>query len=192
MPVKPKYDIPIQVIFDTAISCGGSLAKTAIALGIPYRSTVGHRLKKAGLMERMRAMTSTKQKTATTAKEKLTINERGQFTEVDYVGDQINTAEELLLKSGIDMELYEVERITVNNWEVAGAKPTSGIWKTGLKQIKVQLRRKRDERVAVDRVLQKLEDKSPITLKIKYPKDKKQKARRALEVSIMDPHYGMQ
>ena len=196
MPVKLKYDIPIQVIFDTAISCGGSLAKTATALGMPYRSTVGARLKKAGLMERMRAMTSIKpkpgQKIAKSAKEKLTINERGQFTEVDYVGDQINTAEELLLKSGIDMELYEVERITVNNWEVAGAKPTSGIWKTGLKQIKVQLRRKRDERVAVDRVLQKLEDNSPITLKIKYPKDKKQKARRALEVSIMDPHYGMQ
>ncbi len=196
MPVNLKYDIPIQVIFDMALKCGGSLAKTAKALGIPHRGTIGHRLKTAGLMNRMRVLTNTvnnpKQKIVTSAKEKLTIREKGQFAEVDYLGDQIITADELLLKSGIDMELYEVERVTVNNWEVAGAKADSSVWKTGLRQIKVQLRRKRNEQVAVEKVLKKLEANSPITLKIKYVKNKKQKARRALEVSIMDPHYGMQ
>lgn len=198
MPVKLKYDIPIQVVYDTAIKCGGSLAKTAKALGIPYRSTVGARLKKAGLLERMRKMTNTgtfqnaPPTAVRAAKEKLTINEKGQSAEIDYVGEQITTAEELLLKSGIDMELYEVERVTINNWEVAGAKSDNGIWKTGLRQIKVQLRRKRDERVAVERVIEKLETNSPIKIKMQYPKDKKQKTRRALEISIMDPHYGMQ
>lgn len=189
-------DVSIETLFATAVRLGGNLTAVAAELGFGNRGTVWHRLKTAGMLAQLRERTSGAPVVATKdapPKEKLTVQDKGKFTEIDYLGDQINTAEELMAKSGIDLELYEVERITVNNWEVAGAKKeTDGIWKTGLRQIKVVLRRKRNEQVSIERILEQVAAKSPVGLKLKYPKPKLQKHRRALEVSIMDPHYGMQ
>lgn len=189
-PRKPS-DVSTEQMFETALRHKGNLVTAAAELGLSNRSVIWTRLNRAGMIAKLRE--STGQTHVGSKKENIKIKEQANSAEIEYLGDQIHTAEELLAKSGINMDLYEVERITVNNWEVAGAKKqTDGIWKTGLRQIKVSLRRKRDETISLERLLQDLKSNSPIAKAYDYPKPLAQTYRRALEVSIMDPHFGMQ
>lgn len=184
--------ISTETIFQAALENDGNLQATADALGLKNRSTVWGRLKSAGLLEELRARTGSTQ--ARSAKEKIEVRPRGDFTDVDYLGTKIETEEELLKHAGIDMELYEIDRVVVNNWEVAGKKAKNqweGVWKTGLRQIKITLKRKKEDHLSVEKILAKIEAASPLVLPINYKKPKKVKHRRALEISIMDPHYGM-
>lgn len=197
--VKPQHTD--AELFEVAVRCQGNLAEAARRLGLGGRSSVYYRLKRAGLLEKLRRTFDNKSTNksrlakAGSAKEKLDVRPTSGGLDIEYLGTKISTEDELLKDAGIDMELYEIERCVVNNWEVAGAKKNKdkddSLWKTGLRQIKVTLRRKKDPQVAVERLLKKLEDESPVALKIKYPKAKKGTPRRALEISIMDPHYGM-
>lgn len=183
-----------EKIYQVALTNNGNLVATAKQLGLSGRSTVWSRLKKAGLLESLRELTGGQQSVTSEKKEKLEVRPRGNFTDIDYLGTAIQTEEELLKHAGIDMELYEIERAVVNNWEVAGSKNKNeyaGIWKTGLRQIKITLRRKKNEQVSIERLIAKLEENSPIAKEINYKKPKSVKFKRALEVSIMDPHYGM-
>jgi hypothetical protein len=59
------------------------------------------------------------------------------------------------------------------------------LWKTGLRQIKITLRRKKNVEIGMERLLKRIEDNAPVMMPIKYPKSKKGTPRRALEVSIM-------
>ena len=197
---KSKYTV--EEVFQVAMECQGNLAEAARRLGFTTRSVVYHRLKHAGMLSRLRqsfSAGSTVNKSAmarvASNKEKIDVRSTKSGLAIDYLGTKIQTEEELLKDAGIDMELYEVERCVVNNWEVAGAKKNKdqddSLWKTGLRQIKVTLRRKKDDRIAAERLLQRILADSPVALKIKYPKAKKGTPRRALEISIMDPHYGM-
>jgi hypothetical protein len=179
-------------IFQAALEHDGNLRATADALGLASRSVAWSRLKSAGLLEELRARTGTTK--SASPKEKIEVRPRGNYTDVDYLGTKIETEEELLQHAGIDMELYEIDRVVVNNWEVAGKKAKNdwqGVWKTGLRQIKITLKRKKEDHLSVERILAKIEAASPLILPIKYPKAKKSKPKRALEISIMDPHYGM-
>ena len=165
----------------------GNLTAASKAVGIP-RSTIWNRLKTYQVQ-------AAKQPATVAAKNKVTVDDRGDFVSVDYLGDEIVTPEELIARAGVDLSIYEIDRVTLNNWETAGKKDSKtwqGIYKTGLRQIKIVLRRKRDDQVAVERLLDALGNKSTVRLKVNYPKPVVQKHRRALEVSIMDPHYGMQ
>jgi len=185
-------NVSTEKIFQTALEHDGNLVATASALGYKTRSAVWSRLKTAGLLEELRAKTGTRQ--SVSRKEKVQVQSRGEFTDVNYLGSKIETEEELLKHAGIDMELYEIERVVVNNWEVAGKKSKQewdGVWKTGLRQIKITLKRKKAEQVSVERLLEQIKDSSPLMLPIKYPKAVKSKPKRALEISLMDPHYGM-
>ena len=189
---KPS-EISIGDIYQCAVKNDGNLVATAKELGYAGgRASVWGRLKTAGLLEKLRSETGKKK--VTSSKEKLEVRPRGNFTDINYLGSQIQTEEELIKHAGIDMELYEVERVVVNNWEVAGTKSKNryeGVWKTGLRQIKITLRRKKDDQVSIERLIAKLEENAPVARKITYKKSKKTKFKRALEVSIMDPHYGM-
>jgi len=198
--MKPVKHTP-QQIFDAALSHGGNLAATARELGLSGRGVVYHRLHRHGLLQELRNLCGSPlsrpldTRAYQSKKEKLEVRPTSSGLAIDYLGTRITTEQELLTDAKIDMELYEVERCVVNNWEVAGSKKNKdqddSLWKTGLRQIKITLRRKKDDRVAAERLLQRIEEASPVMLPIKYPKSKKGTPRRALEISIMDPHYGM-
>lgn len=192
MPSGRKYAVSDQTLYEQALAVDGNIGRLARELGIA-RSTIHDRLKRSGLLSCLRAKLDSLKITSAKAaiKEKVNIQEKGLVTEIEYLGEQIQTYEELIVKSGIDIGLFEVERVITNVWEQAGSKADGGLYKTGLRQIKVILRRKRDEKIAIERLLRRLADHRPVRSKIKYPKAKTSKSRRALEVSIMDPHLGM-
>lgn len=191
MRTSNKYPgMTIEKIFNTALKHKGNLVEVARELGMKNRSTVLEWLKRHKLLQRLREMTG--QAKQPQVQDQITVDAADDFANITYFGEQIKTPEDLLERAKIDMELYEVESVTVNNWESAGAKSDgNGIWKTGLRQIKIRLRRKRDEVIALERLLERLENNAPIADKIKYVKPKTQKYKRALEVSITDPHLGM-
>ena len=135
---KSKYTV--EEVFQVAMECQGNLAEAARRLGFTTRSVVYHRLKHAGLLSRLRqsfsaGSTVTKSAMARVAsnKEKIDVRPTKSGLAIDYLGTKIQTEEELLKDAGIDMELYEVERCVVNNWEVAGAKKNKdqddSLWK---------------------------------------------------------------
>lgn len=188
-------------IFETALTLGGNLAATARELGFNGRGQVYHILHRTGQLKTLRETCGTPLQTTLSGrryaakKEKLEIKPNKNGLAIDYLGTRITTEEDLLKDSGVDMELYEVERCVINNWEVAGSKKNKdkddSLWKTGLRQIKITLRRKKNVEIGMERLLKRIEGSSPVMMPIKYPKKKKGTPRRALEVSIMDPHYGM-
>lgn len=162
-----------------------NFAAAAEALGIP-RSTLVDRYNKA-----LQQNLTTKDGRP---KEKKRIVETSNGLTIDYLGTKIETPEDLIAHAEIDLDVWEVAEVTINNWEVAGKINQDGsqrLWKTPLRQIKVKLRKKSDERLAIESLLEKIESSSPKVPKIKRVKLNKSEA-RCLEVSIMDPHYGMQ
>ena len=177
-----------QELYSLALANKGNLAETARQMNVS-RGCVFYKLKESGLLDRLRK--DLQSGNTVSAKEKVNIKEKGAVTEIEYFGEQIHTYEELILKSGIDLALFEIDQVITNVWEQAGGKSDGGIYKTGLRQIKVLLRRKRDEKIAVERLLDKLSKHGPFCARIKYPKGRSSKTRRALEVSLMDPHLGM-
>ena len=130
---------------------------------------------------------------------------------IDYMGAKIDTPEQLLEDTQVDLRQWEVDRVVINNWEVGG-KIKAGqkrhedsddgktkityqqlpeqLWKTPLRQIKISLRRKPDDRVAMEELLMEMKAASTKVKKFKYPALFKS-ARRMLELTIMDPHFGM-
>lgn len=191
MRSSTKYpNITTEKLFNTALKHRGNLVEVARELGIKNRSTVYDWLERHNLIIKLRQMTG--QAPAPTVQDQIAIDSTDDYTNISYFGEQIKTPEDLLKRAEVDMDLFEIDSVTVNNWESAGARSDgNGIWKTGLRQIKIRLRRKKDEAVAIERLLARLESNSPIAEKIKYPKPKTQKYKRALEVSITDPHLGM-
>ena len=178
----------------------GNIAAAARDLGVP-RANLWHFVKKEGILNHIRSefgeatqTNSGRKAVSNKVREKLEVKPTGDNLSIDYLGTQIQTEEELLAHAGIDMELYEIDRVVVNNWEVAGTKKNKetddSLWKTGLRQIKISLKRKKDDRIAVERLIAALEENAPVVQKIDYKKPKSVKTKRALELSIMDPHYG--
>lgn len=194
-----QYAITDQALLEALLANNSNVTRTAAQLGMP-RSTIWHRLKQAGLQAELeQARMQGKQLLGNpiptvAAKEKMNVVEKGPVTEIDYLGEQITSPEDLLLKSGIDMRLYVIERVIVNNWEQSGTKPDkSALYKTGLRQIKVTLRRKSNEHQTLADLLEQIAAKSPVRRKINHPRGQKiTRFSRALEISIMDPHLGMQ
>lgn len=141
------------------------------------------------------------------AQDELEQREKIEITEVkeggltlNYIGKRFTDPDQLIKEAGVDMDLFEVDRVVINNYETAGKlhfgqdetgywKPQE-LWKTGNLQIKVWLRRKKDQLIALESLLKRLEKKSPICRKIRRKRIRKGN-RRMIEISIMDPHLGM-
>lgn len=107
---------------------------------------------------------------------------------------RINSVDDAILKAGVDMDVWEVERVLVNGWDVTmkiNDKPTT----TQNQQIKIWLRRKVPKTIEdpIKAILSRLESKSPVVklIKRKVTKGQEKHGRNALELCIMDPHYGM-
>jgi hypothetical protein len=115
------------------------------------------------------------------------VGDKQTFT--GYSKDRITSLDQLLAFCGVDADEWEVERYTVNKWEV-GARTEAGIVVEPLFQVKAWLRRKValiSAREEIDRLLDKLSGNAPF-----YPKIKAAAAPTGnlLELSLPDAHFG--
>lgn len=105
--------------------------------------------------------------------------------ELTTVYHNVKTVEDALEKAEVDTAIWEVERFTVNSWEVwsdeNGRQP---LW-----QVKVWLRRKAPKKYtdALDALCKRIEKHAP-----KYPKCKPRKIKEPhlLEICCFDVHFG--
>lgn len=184
-------------LLDVVRQYEGNVNKVAKVLGIP-ESTFRDRLKKLNLLTVIRNEFPGKTKPIKLAKVAAAVDKIEQQTTTDgisltYIGARIETVEDLLRETEVDLTVYEVDRVVVNNWETAGkVKDTSKLYKTGLRQIKVFLRKKKDVRIALEQILHKLATNKFKLIPNTKPIILKSGFKRSLEISIMDPHYGMQ
>lgn len=181
----------INQLRDLMVKFEGNVARVAKHVG-KSRSSVWHTLNRHGLIARSKSQITSLPKKQNLGK--IEVSSKDDCLAITYYGEEIKTEAELIAAAEIDMDLYEIERVVVNNWEVAGAKKkTDGIWKTGLRQIKIHLKRKSAEKISLERLLAEIQSSSKSKTK-PYPKYQKPKGKqkRSLEICVMDPHFGMQ
>jgi hypothetical protein len=179
--------LSIQELYDLAVACNGNLKETARKANLSSRGTVWNRLRNAGLLNQLRAQVTN---TTPTESENLTVEENRGSTQLNYVGTKITTIEELLESAKIDMQFYEIERVVINNYEVAGSsKNVKELWQTGNKQIKVTLKRKSPDAVDYETLFKDLAQRPAV--KSLHPSPFNSANRRVLEISITDPHIGL-
>lgn len=108
--------------------------------------------------------------------------------------DRIQTVDDLLRVTKVDLAVWEIERHVVNKWEVAMKQENANGRVTPivepLFQIKIWLRRKKPLVVAAQDLLAKIKESAPL-LAPRRLKFRKLPHRRALELCIMDPHIGL-
>ncbi len=110
----------------------------------------------------------------------------------------VRTLEGALDTGQVDLSIWEVERFLINKWDSAAKLVTSvrdikeeQLAATELWQVKVWFRRKTAVNLALENLLEQIQNSSPVVpriTRIKLPKASK----RALEVCLMDPHLGLQ
>lgn len=122
--------------------------------------------------------------------------EKSDDCALTYYGAEIQTVAQLLLHAQIDMTIWCVESATINSWEVAGKKKggstgnsrnADSLWKTGLLQIRVKLRRLAPKPIQ-DGIMALLADVKPIAT-AKPPRRKKADP-HLFEACIYDHHFG--
>ena len=111
------------------------------------------------------------------------------ITSVDY---EIKTVDDALDRADVDRAIWEVERFTVNSWQVAmrmGSGDSEGVHKSTLWQVKVWLRRKVKRNIsdAADGLIERMRKHSPAYRAVKY---KATRDRHLLEVDLFDSHFG--
>jgi hypothetical protein len=111
-----------------------------------------------------------------------------------YHGDKIETVDQLLDHAKIDRDIWEVAEVKINNWEVAGKRKvavgetkTEELWKTGLRQIAVKLRRKAPK--TIQEGIQGLITKMPKALPRRQIRKTKE-TQHLVEFSLYDCHLG--
>lgn len=121
-------------------------------------------------------------------KEQCTAIDAGDSKYLTYHGEEIRTVEQLLAHAEIDLTIWEVAESTVNSWQVAGKfKAEDKLWKTGLLQIKVKLRRLAPKLVQ-DGIKLLLKDVKPIATAA--PKRLRKGDKQLLEIGLFDHHFG--
>ena len=126
-----------------AVERYGSVAKAAKVLGLP-RTTLRDRVAQAKreLVDRQGNL-----------KECVKTTETDATLTVSYVGKKIVTIEDLIKDIDIDMNVFEIDRVDSTNWEVGG-KLKDSLWKMPLRRIRAVFRRKSDERLALENLLE--------------------------------------
>jgi len=120
--------------------------------------------------------------------EQCTAVDAGDSKTLTYHGAEIRTVAQLLAHTEIDLTIWEVAESTVNSWEVAGKfKAENRLWKTGLLQIKVKLRRLAPKPIQ-DGIKQLLRDVRPIATAA--PRKLRKGDRQLLEIGLFDHHFG--
>jgi len=109
--------------------------------------------------------------------------------DVSYVGGQIQTADELLAYAQVDQQVWEIERQTVNKWEVGMRDASGGVVTSPLFQIKIWLRRRVAEQQLqslITGMLDAFKVAAPPARVITRPPS----GDGLLEISILDLHLG--
>lgn len=128
--------------------------------------------------------------TEETHEEKCEQVESGEGLALRYYGKKITTVADLLENAGIDLRIWEIVKQTVNNWEVAGKIKNAGkqsLWKTGLRQIKVELKR-RAPKVVQDGIRDLLAGWKPYKSSMRPRRVKDN--RYLLAMYLNDAHFG--
>jgi hypothetical protein len=105
----------------------------------------------------------------------------------------IKTVEQALKVAEVDLNIWEVDRHIINTWEVTvgGIKTGTGKCETYTNfQVKIWLRRKSEETLAIEQLLSEMKKHSVIIPKFNINK-KEIKNKRELEISLMDLHLGL-
>lgn len=107
-----------------------------------------------------------------------------------YHGRKIQTVEQLLEDTGVDLAIWEVASQVINTWEVGGKKKNGrglpeSLWAMPLRQIKVTLRRRAPKPVQ-DAIRELLNRPLPKLPPVKHAKG----STHLLEVSLYDAHLG--
>lgn len=130
-------------------------------------------------------------------KESCERKEIGDDCTLTYHGEKIETVEQLLESAKIDLRIWEVVEQTVNNWEVAGKRRmgqdaarnwrADQLWKTGLRQIKIKLRRLAPK--PIQDAIQAMMKTSPARVPKSRPRIDPRDPHMA-EIAIYDHHWG--
>lgn len=128
-------------------------------------------------------------------KEKIDKSFKGDKGTITTKSLHIQTIEDAIKASKINLDVWFIERHIINSWEVT-CKVKDSPGKEHAEtftnyQVKLWLKRKAPEILAIEDILIRLENKSPFVKKIKYPKSIKHNRKRILEVSVFDPHLGL-
>ncbi len=114
---------------------------------------------------------------------------------IECSDSRIRNVGDAIKKAGVDMAIWEVDRVDVSGYDVTMKLKKDGEdkpFRSQNQRIKVVLKRKVSKPIedAVKGLLLRLEKKSPIIPKIKREKKAKESP-KALEICLMDPHYGL-
>lgn len=119
----------------------------------------------------------------------------GQWV-VESTGNRFETVEDVIDHLNIDMAIWKVADVSTSAWDVS-MKIRSGteekpftIQNTKLKIVFKRIVSETDE-TAISTLLHRIETKSPVVAKIRPLKLKARETRNALEISLMDLHYGL-
>lgn len=111
---------------------------------------------------------------------------------LEYNGDRIQTADDAVKAAGVDLAIWEIEKVWVNGWDVTAKVKTGDDEELQTKQnrqIKVMLRRKIAKPFA-DTAAELIERMASHAPKYKYTKPKPPSDPHMLEVSVFDAHFG--
>jgi hypothetical protein len=130
-------------------------------------------------------------------REEMEVLQDNEGLKIHYFGDKISSPEELIKSAKIDERIWEVAKVTINNWGVAGklkrGQNEQGkwnpeeLWQQQLRQIKVELRR-RAPKFVQDAIEGLLADWKP--RKLAAPKRRADSDPHLLDVSLHDAHFG--
>lgn len=124
------------------------------------------------------------------AEKKFTAEESGNSRFIESVDDKVKTLDDALAKGAVDTAIWEVERFTVNSWEVGTKNRETGVVTvTPLWQVKVWLRRRvsKVQQQAFDLLMERIAAKAK---PFKYPKLEIPTDPHLLEISLFDAHFG--
>jgi len=125
--------------------------------------------------------------------DKFTRSEAGDTLTLDSLSTRIRTAEQAMAKAQVDPAFWELDRFTVNSWEVAMKLGPEGGEKTchvePLFQVKVWLRRRAPKpfQDAAAALVERMKRHAPKYPKVTRPSPKKP---YMLEVCLFDAHFG--
>jgi hypothetical protein len=121
-------------------------------------------------------------------------SDNGKTKVITCRSTSIKSVQDALEAAEVDQGVWEVERYLINKWDQGSKLGKAGeesIAVTPLWQVKIWLRRKTADVTSLESLLAEIR-KGPVVLPVyKRPTRKGSEPRRALEISIMDPHLGM-
>ena len=115
---------------------------------------------------------------------------------IESADSRITNKDEALRKAGVDTDIWEIEKIIINGWDVTMKLKDGDVEKPFRSQnqaLKIFLRRKVPVQVenSIEKVLDRIRNKSPKVKFIKRKIKKNNKSKNSLEICLMDVHYGM-